>query len=352
MHALSSSFIQQRNTWRKSAKPESISISDLSLEMQMRDAGTEADHVGTVIHQIQNKEPMEPLDVVRLDGRLVLVDGYHRLAAYKELGEERIDAYVYTDLTKEDAELFAYCTNINKGLKSKPADVHKAILALIASDAGEEKFRRGYDLDIPALHEYTGVARRTIEEMTKALRESWKCERNNRIQSLSDEGCTHAQIAEKVGVSSKTVSRTLKEADSGQTRKPAEMSGLSPLPSEPTEDIKDVALVGNEGQLARAKAKRIMMDPNIYNALVDEILAAPTSKEASSEELQNAARTALDMIAVTLGHLMDKAESLNEYWGSLLPHDPDFQDQVALAVKTLTVAGEYIENKTGRKSRY
>jgi len=212
--------------WSKDSKTKTLPITDLKLSMQVRLLGTQGEHVETVKFQISNHEAMEPVDVFLLDGDHILVDGYHRLEAYRALGHDSVLASVYEGHTKEDAETFAFLANINKGLKSSPSDQELAVENILNSKAGKEHFCSGHSVDIQKLHDFIGIPKRTLERATKRIRNQLTRQRDQQILALKNEGATRKGIAQEVGVSEKTVSRITNAeiSTAGQSRQVADVS--------------------------------------------------------------------------------------------------------------------------------
>lgn len=73
------------------------------------------------------------------DGSLVLVDGFHRLAAYRRLGRQEISAIVRRG-TMEDAWTMAIGANVDHGLRRTNADKRRAVwMALQHFDARSDR---------------------------------------------------------------------------------------------------------------------------------------------------------------------------------------------------------------------
>ena len=73
-----------------------------------------------------------PIVCFQVDGELILVDGFHRLGAYKKNGVEKIDADVRIG-TLDEALMVAVRANAHEGLARTNADKEKAVKALLAS---------------------------------------------------------------------------------------------------------------------------------------------------------------------------------------------------------------------------
>lgn len=74
-----------------------------------------------------------PVICFEVDGDLILTDGFHRVAAYKSRGIEKIQADVRIG-SMDDAILAAVRANAHEGLARNNADKEKAVKALLASE--------------------------------------------------------------------------------------------------------------------------------------------------------------------------------------------------------------------------
>jgi hypothetical protein len=78
--------------------------------------GVVASYVTGTIHS-----KMPPIRLARVNGALMLVDGWHRFAASKRLEREHISAVV-EDMTEDEARWAAAEANTTHGLRLKPAE--------------------------------------------------------------------------------------------------------------------------------------------------------------------------------------------------------------------------------------
>jgi len=95
--------------------------------------GENAEHTRDLVDAYQAGAILPPLDVVELDdGTFALVDGYHRLAAKRALGEERVDLRVMAKGSAADAVWWACSANRTHGLRRSAEEKRKAVAAALA----------------------------------------------------------------------------------------------------------------------------------------------------------------------------------------------------------------------------
>lgn len=73
---------------------------------------------------------MPPIRVADVEGSLIVVDGWHRLAAYDRLGTWTVDAII-TEATAGEAGWMAAVANLTHGLPLSNAEIRRAFQALI-----------------------------------------------------------------------------------------------------------------------------------------------------------------------------------------------------------------------------
>ncbi|HWX48158.1 MAG TPA: ParB N-terminal domain-containing protein [Roseomonas sp.] len=87
---------------------------------------------------LRNDAVLPPVKVAMVNGALVLVDGWHRVAAHRRLGRDRIEAEVFI-ATEEEAVWAAAQANLTHGLPLKPKEVRRAFQAFVRA----RKYRLG-----------------------------------------------------------------------------------------------------------------------------------------------------------------------------------------------------------------
>lgn len=116
-------FTEEENTSFTNVRIDTIEVLE---EMQPRMFGLNHEAVNNYCDRIQNGENPPPVIVYKIDGRRILVAGFHRLAATKQAGKMYISAEIKTG-TWAEAKLEAATNNKNNGLQMGNQDIGKAI---------------------------------------------------------------------------------------------------------------------------------------------------------------------------------------------------------------------------------
>lgn len=219
-----------------------IEIDKIRLDggTQMREA-IDAVTVATYAGVIEDGGAFPPV-VVFYDGAdYWLADGFHRLAAHKEAGEQKIAADVRSG-TRIDAVAYAMRANHDNGLPRKEGDYRRAYQAGVREGMFEPH-------DAAKVAEMVRCSMRWARYLTKEARDAQKEQRNERIVELHEQGLTQREIAREVGVDQRTISRRL-EAKRNTSEMP---QNLEPQPSpEPT--IEAALEATKEMELEQARA--------------------------------------------------------------------------------------------------
>lgn len=108
-------------------------------------------HIKSLMRLLQTHVELEPVSVANVNGEHILVDGWHRCAAYERLGWQRIRARIITPDEKEVPWLAAQA-NLRHGLRLSSRDSKKVFRAYVKSGmhrngAGYKSYREiGRDL--------------------------------------------------------------------------------------------------------------------------------------------------------------------------------------------------------------
>jgi len=133
-----------------------------------------------------------------------LADGYHRFLATKTLARERGDeetATISADVrqgSKLDAVRYALSANARHGKRREPGDYAKAYEIAVRLGLCEAH-------DAKAVAELLACGLRWAQRLTQEARKAHQAERNARIQEARARGEPVRQIAEREGVSARTV---------------------------------------------------------------------------------------------------------------------------------------------------
>lgn len=102
------------NTHRE---PEEIEINEVIVDHRLQPRTQQ--NFQTVIRYRETLEDggsFPPITVARIDGLLLLVDGFHRLQAHRGAGKRTIEAVILEGLTREDAFFEAVIANTQHGI--------------------------------------------------------------------------------------------------------------------------------------------------------------------------------------------------------------------------------------------
>jgi ParB-like chromosome segregation protein Spo0J len=155
---------------RSTARPASLPLADIHVStdaFQWRDMrGNEKardDHVLTLSRALQDQErPLDPLLVVPVGSRFFVVDGHHRLAAYRSVGWSNGVPVEVFEGSLEKARQEALARNSKDKLSMSRREKSEAAWKLVQEGGGLTKEQQA---------RLSGVSPRTIASMRRALRE-------------------------------------------------------------------------------------------------------------------------------------------------------------------------------------
>jgi len=153
----------------------------------------------TVAQYRQALDLLPPIDVVRKDGRIVLVDGYHRLLAHRLEGRQTIAAKT---VQAKDILVEAIRRNAAHGYQLEDAD--KATCARLLYGREENPIK-----DEGKLASLLGVGERAVRGYLADIKRKEKDARNARIRELWLDCYSQEEIAEEVGIPVQTVNDQL-----------------------------------------------------------------------------------------------------------------------------------------------
>jgi len=105
------------------------------------------------------------LDVVVIDGKHVLIDGFHRLAGARQADHSFIRVRVVEECDIGRALWLASASNQGHGVRRTNADKRQAVKLALGSDVGEEQSLR-------VIAEHVGVAHETVRRIKEELSQS------------------------------------------------------------------------------------------------------------------------------------------------------------------------------------
>lgn len=98
-------------------EPEEIEVNEVIVDHRLQPRSQQ--NFQTVIRYRETLEDggsFPPITVARIDGLLLLVDGFHRLQAHRGAGKRTIEAVILEGLTREDAFFEAVIANTQHGI--------------------------------------------------------------------------------------------------------------------------------------------------------------------------------------------------------------------------------------------
>ena len=155
-----------------------------------------------------------PIKVVRENGYYILLDGVHRLEAYKKTNKRSIKAQVW-DVPKCHRRLAAARFNNNSSQPLMAEELQKTIRDAYEIDEIKDTAEIAHEL---------GCSERYVRKILKPLRDRAKEELENRVKRLRDEGASQKKVATEVGVPRATLydmEKKIKGAENGTVPFPA-----------------------------------------------------------------------------------------------------------------------------------
>ena len=149
--------------------------------------------------QCETKFP--PLKVVKENGSYILLDGFHRLAAYQKNNKDSADAEL-CDIPRRHARMASARFNNNS---SKP--LNRGELRQVIADA---YLKDGID-DTDEIARELGCSVQYVRRALKPVRDSAKEKLEDKVKKLTDDGVSQKQIAKKIGISRKLIYNIEKE---------------------------------------------------------------------------------------------------------------------------------------------
>jgi len=127
---------------------------DCSLRPHLRAADCQ-DTIDRYAEIYDQGDTLPPLTAYRVDDALLLVDGWHRLAAHQQLGRATAEVAIYAHGTRTTALLAAIAANQAHGLPLRYADRANMAMALLAND----DLRKSSDRELARI---TGLSPTTV----------------------------------------------------------------------------------------------------------------------------------------------------------------------------------------------
>lgn len=135
-------------------------------EMQPRDKGLNLPTLRRYKQAMEAGEVFPPILLARVNGALVLVDGWHRLEAMRALGEWQVVAVVREARSMAEARLWGYEANRKHGLPLTKAELREMFRVYIKAGR-HRKHRRGLFKSYREMGEELGIPKSTLAEWTR-----------------------------------------------------------------------------------------------------------------------------------------------------------------------------------------
>jgi uncharacterized ParB-like nuclease family protein/phage terminase small subunit len=129
------------------------------------------DAYATLYREVEDHEPLPPLDVFHLDGAYYLADGFHRAAAAQKAQRPTVLCRVYQG-TRQDAIRHAALANLKRGLRYTSGDRERVLERLLQDPEVRQRSDRQLAADLEMSHMTVNRARRRlahIATLTEAL---------------------------------------------------------------------------------------------------------------------------------------------------------------------------------------
>lgn len=154
-------YSEPKDSDRKLAE---VLLSDLILDerLQPRSTMTQA-LVDEYMEDIADGDTFPPVEVIDVDGRFYLVDGWHRVAAYRALGHTTVFAKI-SEGGLEQAILISSGANADHGLRRTNADKRRAVVRLLTTPSfasmSDGAIARASKVSV----RFVGMIRKTLQE--------------------------------------------------------------------------------------------------------------------------------------------------------------------------------------------
>ena len=160
---------------------------------------------GTIQEKVEEYKQMieegvifDPVKVWRRsDGRIWLIDGTHRLQAYKLLGMETVRAELVECENELDYRMKAIRENLKHGIPLLPQEKKLLAKLLYQSGASKEEIVKLFGISERTFYTWVNVKEEKIELMKKA-------------KELYESGKTQEEIAQELGIPRRTIADWLK----------------------------------------------------------------------------------------------------------------------------------------------
>lgn len=165
-------------------KSESIDLDDIVLDerCQLRRVLTQ-EAVDEYAELYTDETDLPPLEVVDVDGDKLLIDGFHRLAAARQIGAGFVRVVVVEEADIDRAVWLAAAANQGHGVRRSNEDKRNAVRMALGSATGQEQSTR-------VLAEHLGVSHMLVSKMRKEEEERENTPGVNGLQQETEDSET------------------------------------------------------------------------------------------------------------------------------------------------------------------
>ena len=166
--------------------------------------GVNEEKVEEYAEAMENGAEFPPIKVwEKLDGTYQVIDGVHRISAYRKLGKEYIEAEIIQGIEDEIAFMeWAIRENLKHGLPLSREDKREDARRLYIKGRKPESIARLFKVSLRTVYNWIG----DLKEEEKLEKEKLK----QKALELYREGYTQEEIAKELGVEQGTISKWLK----------------------------------------------------------------------------------------------------------------------------------------------
>ena len=176
-------------------------ITEIPLDKIVQDkdiyprSDVDSDRVNLFSELLECETKFPPLKVVKENGLYILLDGFHRMEAYKRTGRESIEVELW-DVPRCHARMASARFNNNS---SKPLNTGE--LQQVIRDA----YQKDGIKDTDEIAREVACSERYVRRILQPVRDKERKKLEDKIKKMKDDGASQREIAKKVGVSKTTV---------------------------------------------------------------------------------------------------------------------------------------------------
>jgi len=144
-------------------KTQAVAVDDIILDERCQPrAILNAEAVQEYAELYAENAKLPPLDVVDVEGDLILIDGFHRLAAARQSDQSFVRVAVLERCDIDRAIWLAASRNQGHGVRRTSADKRQAVLLALRSAIGKEQSLR-------TIAEHVGVSKSTVHNIQQEI---------------------------------------------------------------------------------------------------------------------------------------------------------------------------------------